>query len=178
MAVLAAVLFTSAVARADSANPLTELVDAAAQRLQIAEPVAANKWRTGSAIEAPARVREQLDSLAAAATSEHVDPAYVTRVFADQIGATEALEYRRFAEWKLDPSGVPAHPPALADSRAAIDNLNQTMVAQIGQQWGVLHSPECASQLDAANRDVGAARQFDVFYQQALSAATQSYCRP
>lgn len=178
MTALAALLLTSAVARADPANPLTDLVDAAAQRLQVAEPVAAAKWHTGGAIEDPARVRGQLAGLAADATAEHLDPEYVTQVFADQIAATEALEYRRFADWKLDPSEVPADPPSLTESRAAIDNFNRAMVAQIGQQWQLLHSPECAGRLEAASRDVSAARRLDDLYQHALSVATQSYCRP
>ena len=79
-------------ARADASSPLTELVDAAAQRLQIAEPVAAVKWVTHGAISDPARVQQQLDTLGPDAADQHVDPGYVTRVFADQINATEAIE--------------------------------------------------------------------------------------
>ncbi|HET9874551.1 MAG TPA: gamma subclass chorismate mutase AroQ, partial [Mycobacterium sp.] len=110
---LSAVLVGSAVAGptpacADNTNPLIELIDTAAQRLQIAEPVAAFKWKTQTPIEDPTRVREQLAALAAEAVAEDVDPDYVTRVFADQIAATEALEYDRFAQWKLDPSGAPS----------------------------------------------------------------------
>ncbi len=163
-------------ARADTG--LTGLVDAAAQRLQVAEPVAAVKWNAGAAVEDRTRVREQLDRLAADATAEHLDPGYVTAVFADQIAASEAVQYRRFAEWKLDPSGVPADPPSLAASRAEIDTLNRAMLDQIGQQWGLLHSPECAGHLDAAGRDISAARHLDDFYRHALALATRSYCRP
>ncbi|OYV23884.1 MAG: chorismate mutase, partial [Mycobacterium sp. 20-66-4] len=82
-------------AHADGANPLTELVDAAAQRLQIAEPVAAFKWNTHGAIEDPGRVRQELATLSANATGKHIDPDYVTRAFGDQINATEAIEYQR-----------------------------------------------------------------------------------
>ncbi|MGH3564395.1 MAG: chorismate mutase [Mycobacterium sp.] len=157
---------------------MTDLVDAAAQRLQIAEPVAAFKWGAGTAIEDPARVREQLTALAADATAHHVDPDYVTRVFADQIAATGAAEYQRFAQWKLDPASTPSAPPDLSDSRARIDTLNQVMVAQIEVRWDLLHSPECAARLDEAQRDVGTARQLDTFDQRALSFATRSYCQP
>jgi chorismate mutase-like protein len=83
--------------RGDSGGSLTELVDAAAQRLQIAEPVAAFKWTTHGAIEDPGRVQQELAKLGADATREHIDPNYVTRVFGDQINATEAIEYSRFA---------------------------------------------------------------------------------
>src|SRR5271163_4640564 len=101
-AVLAAVLtlplatLLTTPARAD-ASALTELVDAAAQRLQIAEPVAAYKWNSHGAIEDPGRVQEELAKLNADAAGEHIDPTYVARVFGDQINATEAIEYQRFA---------------------------------------------------------------------------------
>jgi chorismate mutase len=162
-------------ARAD-ASALTELVDAAAQRLQIAEPVAAFKWNSHGAIEDPGRVQEELAKLNADAAGEHIDPTYVTRVFGDQINATEAIEYQRFADWKLNPSGAPAGSPDLAASRSAIDGLNQTILTQIAANWDLLRSPRCPGQLDAARHDVVQARQLDSLYQRALSTATQSYC--
>lgn len=165
-------------ARADTANPLSALVDAAAQRLQIAEPVAAFKWNTGAAIEDPVRVQQEVAALAGDATAEHIDPAYVTWVFTSQIAATEAVEYHRFAQWKLDSAGAPTTSPDLAASRAQIDDLNHVMMTQIGLQWGVLHSSECASRLDQAKRDVSTAHQLDEFYRQALAFATRSYCQP
>ncbi len=163
-------------ARADSTSPLTELVDAAAQRLQTAEPVAAVKWSTHGAIEDPDRVQHELDKLGADAIAQRIDPGYVTRVFSDQINATEAIEYARFADWQLNPSDVPATPPDLSASRSTIDGLNQTMLTQIGLDWQLLHSPACAPQLDVASSDVIRTRQLDNLYQQALSSATQSYC--
>ena len=164
-------------ARADPTSPLSELVDAAAQRLEVAEPVAAFKWSTHGAIEDPGRVQQELNKLGADATAEHIDPGYVTRVFGDQINATEAIEYSRFADWKLNPESVPAGSSDLSASRSAIDGLNRTMLTEIVANWDLLHSPACAPQLDAAKSDVTRARQLDSFYQQALSLATQSYCQ-
>ncbi|WAJ47721.1 chorismate mutase [Mycobacterium sp. Aquia_216] len=162
-------------ARADISG-LTELVDAAAQRLQTAEPVAAFKWNTHAAIEDPGRVEEELTTLGADAVGEHLDPTYVTRVFGDQIDATDAIEYSRFAEWKLNPSSAPAGSPDLSVSRSTIDGLNQTMLTQIVIDWDLLHAPACGSQLDAARAVVIRARRLDNLYQRALSLATQSYC--
>ncbi|WP_420715876.1 chorismate mutase [Mycobacterium sp. 663a-19] len=175
MAVLAAVLATPA--RADDTSPLTELVDAAAQRLQAAEPVAAAKWRTHGAVEDPGRVQQELAEIAAEATARHVDPDYVTRVFGDQIDATEAIEYRRFADWKLDPASATAGSPDLSASRSAIDALNETMLTQIVANWDLLHAPACAPQLQAASSGVVRARGLDALYQQALTSATRSYCQ-
>src|SRR5258708_22355086 len=92
MAVLAT---TTAPARADDINPLLELVDAATQRLQTADPVAASKWKTGGSIEDPQRVEQVLGAVSTAATGAGVDAGYVRQIFTDQIGATEAIEYTR-----------------------------------------------------------------------------------
>ncbi len=166
---------TATQARADT-NALTELIDAAAQRLQIAEQVAAFKWNSHGAIEDPGRVQEELAKLSADAAGEHIDPTYVTRVFGDQINATEAIEYTRFADWKLNPSNAPAGSPDLSASRSEIDGLNQTMMSQIMARWDLLHAPTCGPQLGAARAVVIRARQLGSLYQQALSLATQSYC--
>ncbi|GFG95945.1 chorismate mutase [Mycobacterium timonense] len=167
----------AAPARADSVGPLAPLVDAAAQRLQIADPVAGYKWHTRGAIEDPVRVRQELAKLGDDAVAARIDRDYVTRVFGDQIGATEAIEYGRFADWKLNPGDAPADFPDLAASRSTIDGLNQAMLAQISANWDVLHSPACAGQLDAARGAVVASRRLDGLYRRALWSATQSYCQ-
>jgi chorismate mutase len=176
LSVLVATLLATHV-RADPSIPLTELVDAAAQRLEVAETVAAFKWSAHGAIEDPDRVQQELGKLGNEASAQHIDSNYVTRVFGDQINATEAIEYSRFADWKLNPEGVPAAPPDLSASRSAVDRLNQTMLTQIVANWDLLHSPPCAVQLDAVRNDVIRARQLDGLYQRALSWATQSYCQ-
>ncbi len=175
-ALVAALVAAPMPARADSTGPLSELVDAAAQRLQIAEPVAAFKWSAHLAIEDPGRVQQELTKLRAAADAQHIDPDYVVRVFGDQISATEAIEYSRFADWKLDAASVPAVRPDLSAERSQIDELNQTMLSQMVLNWDLLHSPSCAGQLDGARSDVIRARQLDNLYQHALLSATQSYC--
>jgi chorismate mutase len=175
-AALAVAITPTAPARADDANPLFELVDAAAQRLQTAEPVAASKWLTGGSIEDPQRVGQVLAAVSSDATRRGVDGGYVRRIFTDQIDATEAIEYTRFAQWKLDPGSAPGVAPDLAASRATIDRLNTQMVEQVAVQALVLRAPNCAGALDDAKAAVTSARTLDSFYQQALSFSTRSYC--
>ena len=173
------VLLAAPQARADSTSPLTELVDAAAARLQVAEPVAAFKWLGKGALKDPvdpARVDQELAVLRADATAKRIDADYVARVFGDQIDATEGIEYSRFADWKLNPSDAPAAAPDLSASRSTIDGLNQAMLTQIALNWDLLHSPACAVALDAARSQVIGARRLDNLYQQALALATRSYC--
>lgn len=164
-------------ARAQEPSPLQPLVDAAAQRLQTADPVAANKFRTGGPIEDPKREQQVIEATTAEADSRHLDPAYVRDVFRDQIDATVAVEYGLFSQWKLDPATAPVTAPDLAASRTTIDGLNHTMVDEIADHWPVLHSPACRADLASAVESVAAARNFDPLYRRALDHATSSYCR-
>ena len=175
--IVAALVAVAPRARADDQGALFELVDAAAQRLQTAEPVAAYKWRGDSPIEDPPRVQQVLDAVTTDATAHGIDAGYVRQVFGDQINATDAIEYSRFAQWKLDPAGAPTAPPELAASRDTIDALNHRMVGQIALHWDVLTSPSCGRELDEAKSAVADGRRLDVLYRQALSYATHSYCR-
>jgi chorismate mutase len=175
--VLIALASVKAPVRADDTNPLLELVDAATQRLQTADPVAASKWKTGGSIEDPQRVEQVLGSVSSAATGKGVDAGYVRRIFTDQIGATEAIEYTRFAQWKLDPGAAPGVAPDLSASRAIIDRLNAEMVEQVAMHWPVLHSPDCTGTLEDARTAIAQSRMLDSLYQQALSFSTHSYCQ-
>lgn len=168
---------TPVIAHADPENPLTPLVDAAAQRLQTADPVAASKYRTGGAVDDPKREQQVIDAVRTAADAEHIDSSYVAGVFSDQIDATSSVEHTRVAQWKLDPGSAPATAPDLTDSRTTIDRLNQTMVHEMAARWNELHSPTCAADLAAAVQGVVAARALGPDYQAALSYATHSYCR-
>ena len=166
----------SALADTVDAEPLSDLVDAAAQRLQTADPVAAVKWLAGGSINDPARVQQVLAAVSADAETGGVPGDYVTTVFHDQIDATEAIQYSRFSWWKLDPDAAPSSAPDLSTSRAQIDELNRRMVSEIAEQWSVLRSPACRVRLEAAKSAVGAGRQLDPLYRQALDTATRSYC--
>ena len=155
---------------------LYDLVDAAAERLQTADPVAASKWLGGGPINDPARVQQVIAAVSSDAQSAGVPTDFVSRVFADQIDATEAIQYNRFSWWKLDPAAAPVAAPDLSASRRTIDGLNHQMVIEIAQEWPVLRSPECPATLAAAKTAVAANRALDPLYVQALDAATRSYC--
>ncbi len=165
------------VAHADPVNPLQPLVDAAAQRLLTADPVAANKYLNGGQIQDPAREQQVLDTVAAAATIMGADPAYTREVFRDQIDASVAVQYSLFAHWKLDPAAVPATAPDLTATRATIDGLNQTIVSEIAAQWPTLTAPSCAADLGVAVEQVATQRALDPLHRRALVFATGDYCR-
>jgi chorismate mutase len=173
---VAAVLTAAPVAHADPPEPLYVLVDTAAQRLATADAVAAYKWVEGGPITDTARANQVLDSVGSDAAAHGIDPDYVRAIFENQIGATEAIEYTRFGQWKFDPTLAPTAAPDLSESRAAIDGFNKLMVDEIALQRDALHGPSCTVELDEATEAVAAARQLDGLYRQALTSATRSYC--
>lgn len=162
--------------RADPESPLIALIDAAAQRLQTADAVAAYKYRTGGPVDDPKREQQVIDAVTAAAAADHIDPGYVGTLFRNQIDATTSVEYTRFAQWKIDPGAVPATAPDLSETRTTIDRLNQTMVREMAARWDDLHSPSCAADRDAALTAVTGSRALDPVYQSALAYATHAYC--
>lgn len=174
-AVLVGVCGALPMARADSPGPLYRLVDTAAQRLLTADPVAAFKWVNGGSIVDSNRANQVLDAVGADARRRGLDETFVRRIFENQIHATEAVEYTRFGQWKLDPAHAPTDAQDLTQTRTAIDGLNHAMVDEMAKQRDVLLSPGCAAALDAALASVAAARALDPLYRQALAFAT-SYC--
>ncbi|MGZ5378817.1 MAG: chorismate mutase [Mycobacterium sp.] len=177
-ALLAGQVALAPAAAAQPFFPFQQLVDAAAQRLATADPVAAAKWINGGPITDKARADQVLDSVAADATSHGIDPQYVREVFTDQIAANEGVQYTRFGQWKFDPGTAPASAPDLAESRTQINGLNKTLVNEIALHWNSLHSQGCSQDLSDAKAAVVAARGLDPLYQQALTSATHSYCQP
>jgi len=173
----AGVLMTAAPAGADDVPALYELVDAAAQRLQTADPVAAAKWLNGGAITDATRAEQVLAATVGVAETRGLADDFTRQVFTDQINANEAIQYARFAGWKLDTAAAPGWAPELAASRQIIDRLNRVIIDQLAVQQPLLQSPECGSALDAAESSVAAARQFDDLYRRALDSATRSYCQ-
>lgn len=166
----------TAAADEQGGEPLYELIDAATQRLRTADAVAASKWLNGGPITDPARAQQVLDAVAADAESSGLPTDYVSRVFTDQINATEAIQYSRFSWWKLDPLAAPSVAPDLSASRAQIDGLNRRMVAEVAEQRPVLQSADCPARLAAAKSAVADAWALDPLYRQALDSATRSYC--
>jgi chorismate mutase len=158
--------------------PYYRLVDTAAQRLATADPVAAYKWINGGPITDPQRANQVLDGVGAAAAAHGINPQYVRAVFADQIAATEGVEYIRFGQWKFDGATAPTSAPDLSESRSLIDGFNKAMVDEIALHWNSLQSTGCAQELLEATAAVADDRRLDGLYRQALSSATRSYCQP
>ncbi|WP_364704601.1 chorismate mutase [Streptomyces ossamyceticus] len=77
-----------------AAQGLTSLTDLFAERLLIADQVAAAKYGTARPIDDPAREQRILDDVAARAVGLGLDPDVVVAVLRDQIEANKLVQRR------------------------------------------------------------------------------------
>jgi chorismate mutase len=186
MAVLAATtLSTAACAPAAGTKPGTKpggesllaLTDLAAQRVQIADAVAAAKWGTGTPIDDPARERAVLDSAATKSTQLAIDPAVSIQIFTDQLEANKAVQYALYSRWSAHPGQAPTTRPDLGRLRPILDQITDGLLTQLKATYEVRASGGCVTQLSAARQRITRARALDPVHDDALGRALASICQ-
>ncbi len=157
-------------------NALDPVVRLSAQRLLVADEVAAAKWGTGSPIDDPAREQRVLDGAAAEARRLGTDPAQAVRFFRDQIEAAKVVERTLFARWNADPSQAPAIRPGLPGIRAALDSLDDRLGHALADTAGARAELTCAPGLAVDSLQVTAELDLDLPHAVALARALPSAC--
>ncbi|WP_238841428.1 chorismate mutase [Prescottella equi] len=156
-------------------RPLVRLI---AQRLSMADPVAAAKWGTDRPIDDPARERDVLRSVGEQARGAGLEAGRVEAVFRAQIEANKELQRGLFDYWQRVPTVAPDIRPELTTIRSTLDNLNRDIVAEISARRQMLAGPECLPDLAAAAIDVIATERVDALHQAALVRALEVVCGP
>lgn len=110
---------------------LEALADFAAQRVQIADAVAAAKWGTDAPINDPGREQAVLDSVAMKSTQFAIDPAASIEIFTDQIEANKAVQYALYSRWSAHPDQAPTSRPDLGQVRPILDHITDGLLAQL-----------------------------------------------
>lgn len=159
-------------------EPLLALVDLAAQRVQVADTVAASKWGTDSAITDPVREQAVLTSATMKSVQLGVDPATSARVFTDQIEANKAVQYALYSRWSAHPDQAPTVRPDLARLRPILDRITDELLVQLKLTQALRADRACGGQLASARQHVEQARAFDRVHEDALERAVASLCRP
>lgn len=171
-----ALLLTSAPASA-SARTLWRLTDLAAQRVQIADKVAAAKFGTPSPIDDPVREKQIYDSVAAKAPSLGLDPAAVVRFFHAQIEANKFVQRGLYARWTAHPEEAPTSRPDLAtEVRPVIDRLNAGLLSELAATRDLRASRWCPAEQVVTLHLVDFARHLDTLHARALGQAVQPTC--
>jgi chorismate mutase len=159
-------------------EPLLALVDLAAQRVQVADTVAASKWGTDSSITDPVREQAVLTSATMKSAQLGIDPAISVRVFTDQIEANKAVQYALYSRWSAHPDQAPTVRPDLARLRPILDRITDELLAQLKLTQALRADRACGGQLASARQHVEQARGFDRVHEDALERAVASLCRP
>lgn len=132
---------------------LVALVDFAAQRVQLADVVAAAKWGTDSPINDPVREKAVLDSAAMKSTQLAIDPAVSIQVFTDPTRSD------------------------LGRVRPILDQITDGLLTQLKATQEARVDRRCAMHLSTARHHVKQARALDPVHDDALGRALASVCQ-
>jgi chorismate mutase len=132
---VAASFFAAQLLAAQEHRPVDALVDASAERLELAREVALAKWDSGGAVEDPARERQVLDGATAAGVRAGLPSELVMRFFSAQIEANKLVQYALLAEWQRQGNAPPHQPINLArDVRPKIDRIQELLIAALAER--------------------------------------------
>lgn len=160
--------------RASGLGSLTELF---AERLLLADKVAAAKYGTESPIDDPVRERQILDDVAARAAGLGLDPDSVTAVFRDQIEANKLVQRGLYARWDAHPDERPTERPDLAkEVRPALDLITTRLLAALQKTVPVRADASCGPRLYAAATLSAYGHRLDVLHLKGLGRALPSVC--
>ncbi|WP_410607889.1 chorismate mutase [Amycolatopsis sp. lyj-109] len=174
-AVLAASLLCTAPASASNPS-LLRLTDLAAQRVAIADQVAAAKYGTPSPIDDPAREQQIYDSVAARAPGLGLDPAAAVRFFRAQIEANKLVQRGLYARWDAHPAEAPTSRPDLGRIRPVIDGLNTGLLTELAATTPAREARSCPVAQLVTAEVVDVFHRFDALHARALGEATSATC--
>ncbi|MET7937369.1 chorismate mutase [Streptomyces sp. NPDC005322] len=153
--------------------PVAEL---SADRVLVADQVAAAKWGTDSPIEDPAREQQVLDAVAQQATEVGADPEATVRIFRDQIEASKVVQRGLYRRWDADPSQAPTERPDLGKIRLEINRINGELVRAIADAQPARQARSCTGRLAAGAVVAGHEKRLDALHAVALARSLPSVC--
>jgi chorismate mutase len=161
---------------ASAAPSLWHLTDLAAQRVRIADQVAAAKYGTPSPIDDPVREQQIYDTVAARAPGLGLDPADAVRFFRAQIEANKVVQRGLYARWDTHPSEVPATRPDLGEIRPVIDRLNTGLLTELAAALPARTARSCPQRQLLATGVADVVHHFDALHARALGNAVAATC--
>lgn len=174
-AVLCALLLGVALTtQAATPSALDKLVALCAERLLLADQVAASKAQTGKAVEDAAREAEQLTLLSAHAQTHHLAPEQVASFFRWQMEANKLIQYQLLAT-PLSSDGAP--PISLEEIRTRLNLLNQELLQTLAPALAELQQGACNERLYRAIDAQAAQQKLDALHRTALIRAFGDTCR-
>lgn len=174
-----------AVAESSSAPPhtvvgarsLTVLTDLFAERLLVADKVAAAKYGTTTPIDDPVREKAILDDVAARAVGLGLDPDAVTAVFRDQIQANKLVQRGLYARWDAHPEERPTERPDLVkEVRPVLDRITTQLLTALQETEALRAGASCEPRLRVAALRSAFGQRLDGLHREGLVRALPSVC--
>jgi chorismate mutase len=160
-----------------AAHGLTSVTDLVAQRLLLADKVAAAKYGTDTPIDDPVREAQILADVRDRAAAVGLDPDAVTVVFRDQIEANKLVQRGLYARWDANPGERPAERPDLAEEvRPALDRITTGLLAALRDTERGRAVPSCGPRLATAAGWSALTHRLDALHLEGLGRALPSVC--
>lgn len=178
---LAVLLATAAPAHAATTPPgVPELVKLAAQRLLLADEVAAAKFGGAGPITDPGREREVLESVAAKSADLGLPARTGVRFFRAQFQAAKLVQRGLHARWRAYPSLSPHERPNLAtEVRPRLDLLTSKLLRLLKRtEPARANHEQCRAALTHARLAVQEQSRLDSLHRHALGVALIPVCLP
>lgn len=157
-------------------SPLLPFTRAAADRVLLADKVAAAKYGTPAPIDDPVREKAILEAVAAKSREWGIDPEASVRIFRDQIEANKVVQREWYRRWDSGQAELPAERPDLGQIRPLIDKLNAVLLDEIRLTVDVRARPSCVTKQTRAYVAVVVEKRLDPMHATALARALPSLC--
>ncbi|OUD01261.1 chorismate mutase [Streptomyces swartbergensis] len=162
---------------AAAAHDLTSVTELLAQRLLLADKVAAAKYGTDTPIDDPKREAQILDDVRSRAAGLGLDPDAVAAVFRDQIDANKLVQRGLYARWDANPGERPTERPDLAkEVRPALDRITTQLLAALDDTERARTLPSCGFRLATAAGWSAYTHRLDGLHLKGLGRALPSVC--
>jgi chorismate mutase len=167
----------AAVRAAAAVHGIVPLTDLFAERLLLADKVAAAKYGTDKPIDDPVREQQILDDVAARAVGLGLDPAAVQAVFRDQIEANKLVQRGLYARWDAHPEERPTERPDLVkEVRPQLDRITTEVLTELRETEALRARASCAPRLTVAAIRSAYAHRLDLLHLEGLTRALPSVC--
>lgn len=163
---------------ARSRDGLTPVVGLAAERILLADKVAAAKFGTATPIEDPVREQQVLDQAAALAAEAGIDVPDAVAFFRAQIEMSKRVQRGLFDRWTRHPELAPTERPDLAtEVRPALDRITVAFIGQLAATEDLRGpTPRCAISLVFAEAKADQRYGLDRLHERALWGAIGPLC--
>ncbi|MFF6780034.1 chorismate mutase [Streptomyces sp. NPDC012510] len=159
------------------ARSLTGLTNLFAERLLVADKVAAAKYGTTAPIDDPVREKAILDDVAARAVGLGLDPDEVTAVFRDQIEANKLVQRGLYARWDAHPEERPVERPDLVtEVRPVLDRITTRLLNALQATEGARDGVSCEPRLRVSALRSAYEHRLDRLHGEGLARALPSVC--